>query len=213
MPPAVFVVCEDGPGNHRGGRDAAAVLQKGFHTVGGEDLQHGVLRLFGKGVGVLAQMERPVNALFTAVIADGLGDRKDVRLREGAVEGGAPVAARAETDQLVLVSHVRHAVLVLMREARRIRQQFLRGLFACEGRNSLPALVCHCLNHPFHRIERGWSPLFGVVSRMPGIHGSHMITTFTPLIIRGGSGLNAPVLRVLREGLSSVPEAGPRIPG
>src|SRR5581483_6649219 len=45
----------------------------------------------GEGVRVLAEVERPVDALGRAVLADRLGDGEDVGFGESAVEGGAAV--------------------------------------------------------------------------------------------------------------------------
>jgi len=51
-------------------------------------------------VGVPADEQRAVEALLRAVFADGLRGGQDVRLVEGRVEAGAPMAGGAEGDLL-----------------------------------------------------------------------------------------------------------------
>ena len=57
----------------------------GLDAVGRQHFQGGALGRAGQGVRVLAHVERAVDALAAAVVADGLGDGQDVGLGERAV--------------------------------------------------------------------------------------------------------------------------------
>ena len=84
MPGAISVVHENRTRDDRGRGHAVVALDDGFHPVGDEDLERRALRRLGDCVGVLAHVERAVDPLGTPVIADGLGDRRDMRVGERA---------------------------------------------------------------------------------------------------------------------------------
>jgi len=79
---APAVVDEDGVRDDRRRRDAIILLNEGFHSVGGQHLQRGTLRWPGKRMRVFAHVQRPIDTLGTAILADGLCDGEDVRLVE-----------------------------------------------------------------------------------------------------------------------------------
>ena len=89
----------------------------------------------GQRVGVLADVERPVDAAAAAVLADRLGGREDVRLVERPAQRGAAVAARAERDELVRVVGVGPARVVLALEPRDVDQHLRRRRLPREGRD------------------------------------------------------------------------------
>src|SRR4029450_1174171 len=107
------VVDEDGPRDDGGRRDAAIALDDGVDAVRRQHLEGGTLGGLGQGVGVLAHVERPLDAVAAPVVADGLRDRRDVGLGEGAVERRAPVSAGAEADELGRIARVRLPLVVL----------------------------------------------------------------------------------------------------
>ena len=72
----------------------------------GEHLERRLLGWSGQRVRVLAHVERTVDAVLPAILADGLGDRRDVRRGETAIERRSPVAAGAERDALTAVAQV-----------------------------------------------------------------------------------------------------------
>ena len=87
-------------------------LDQRLHAVGGQHLQRGAQRGRRGGVRVRAQEQRPGDAGPRAVLADRLRDGQDVRLVEGAVLGGAAVAAGAEGDPLARVAGIGAALVV-----------------------------------------------------------------------------------------------------
>ena len=117
---AAPVVNKDGPRDDRCWGDAVVALDHGLDVIGGQHFEGGALGRRGERVGVLAHVERAVNALLSPVIADGLGDRQDVRLGERAAQRGAPVPGRAEADHLVAVANVRLAFVVVAFKPRQI---------------------------------------------------------------------------------------------
>ena len=129
---AAAVVDED-RARDRGRRGEAVVaLDHSFHDIRREHLERGALRGRGERVGVLAQVERPVDALLAPVVADRLGDREDVRFRERAPQRRAAVAAGAEAHTLRGVLEVGRARVVLALELGHVDQHVLRrGLAGC----------------------------------------------------------------------------------
>ncbi len=113
---AVFspaVVCEDGVGDRRRRGEAVFALDECFNTVGSEHFEGGALGGGRDGVRVPAHKQRTADAFGPAVFADGLRDREDVRLSEGAVERCAAMAAGAETDELAGITDVRALVEII----------------------------------------------------------------------------------------------------
>jgi len=129
---APAVVGEDRPRDGRRRGRPVVALDDRAHPVGREHLQGRPLGRAGQAVRVLAHEERAVDPAAAAVVADGLGDRQDVRLGEGAPGGRPAVAAGAEADELVGVVHVRTAVVVLPLEPGRVDEQPGRGGLARE---------------------------------------------------------------------------------
>ena len=84
-PPAP-VVRENGPRDDRRGRDAAVALDDGLDPVRRQHFQGGALRRLGQGMRVLSHVERTVDPVAAAIVADGLGDGGDVGLGERASE-------------------------------------------------------------------------------------------------------------------------------
>ena len=95
-------------------------------AVRGEHLEGGALRRSRERVGVLAHVERAVDALAAPVFADRLGDREDVRFVERAAQRRAAVSAGAEAHDLLGILDVGHALEVFALEPGGIDQQFLR---------------------------------------------------------------------------------------
>src|SRR5262249_4490605 len=91
----------------------------------------------GPRVRVLAHVERAVDPLTAAVVADGLSDRRDVGLGERAAERRAAVAARAEADHLRRIVHLRPALVVLPLEAAQVDEHGQRRRLACQRRDHL----------------------------------------------------------------------------
>ena len=97
---ASTVVGQDGMGH---GRRRCVFVVRGrhdLHAVRGEDFDRGGERGRGEGVRVESQKQRPVDALLSAVIADRLSDRQDVRLVEARVERAAAMSGGTEGDAL-----------------------------------------------------------------------------------------------------------------
>src|SRR5207247_7677405 len=95
----------------------------------------GALSRLGEGVRVLPHVERAVDALTTAVVADRLRDRRDMRLGERAPERRAAMAARAEADDLRGVVHLRPALVVFPLEPDQIDQHGRRRWLASQRGN------------------------------------------------------------------------------
>ena len=96
----VAVMDQDGARNDRRRRVAVIALQPRLDPVGRQHFQRAALRRLRQGMGVLAEKQRPGDALSLAVFAHGLRDGEDVRLVEAAIEGAATMAAGAEGDAL-----------------------------------------------------------------------------------------------------------------
>ena len=99
-------VGQDGVGDGRGGSVAPFSVDKHRHPIGDEHLERGDHRRLGQGVGVAADVDRPVDALAAAVVHDRLRGGQDVRLVKRVVQGRAAVAGGAEGDLLVRVVRV-----------------------------------------------------------------------------------------------------------
>src|SRR5215813_254701 len=126
------------------------LLNDGFDIVGGQHLERGTLGGPGHRVGVLSHVERAVGALAAPVVADSLRDGQDMRLSERTVQWRATVPAGAKTHQLVRVSHVRPALVILPFELGQIDQHLFGGWLACEWRNRhgiYPLLAQFFLDH------------------------------------------------------------------
>jgi hypothetical protein len=83
---ATAVVHENRVRDDRCRGHALIALDDRLHAVGDEHLERRAQRRLGQCVRVLPHVERAVDPLVTAVIADGLGDRDDVGLGERAGE-------------------------------------------------------------------------------------------------------------------------------
>ena len=68
-------VGQDGMADRRGRRVAAALIDANLHPIGQQHLKGGDHGRFGQRVGISADENRPSNALFRAVIHNGLGNR------------------------------------------------------------------------------------------------------------------------------------------
>ena len=134
--PAAAVVDEDGPRDDGRWRDAIVALDDRLNPVSRQHLDGGALGWPGQGVRVLSHVERAVDPLGAAVVADGLGDGQDMGLGERAAKRGAPVPAGAEADQLVRVAQVGLAVVVLPFQPAHVHQHLLRSRLACQWRDS-----------------------------------------------------------------------------
>jgi hypothetical protein len=74
------------------------LLVDGFDAVAGEDFQGRILSRARCGMGVLADIYRPTDPLFLAVVANGLSDGENMAFGERAIERRAAMATGAETD-------------------------------------------------------------------------------------------------------------------
>ena len=132
-PIAAAVVDEDRPRDDRRRRDPVVPLNDGFDVVGGKHLQRGALGRAGQGMRVLAHEQRAVDAVRPPVVADRLGDGKDVRLGERAVARRAAMAAGAEADPRCRVVGIRPGLEILPLEPGRVDQHLLRRRLAGQG--------------------------------------------------------------------------------
>ena len=83
-------------------------------------------------MGIFAHEQRAVGLLALAVLANGLGNRRDVALGETAVERGASVAGSSERHLLLRVGDVGLRFVVSLFKLRHIDQQRLGRLLAGE---------------------------------------------------------------------------------
>ena len=107
---AAAVVHQDRAGDDRRRREPAVALDDRVDAVAGQHFERDVLRQRRQGVRVLAHVERAVDRLAAAVVADRLRDRGDVRGGQAAVERRAAMAARAEFDPLARVVEIGRAI-------------------------------------------------------------------------------------------------------
>ncbi len=133
---AAPVVDQDRVRDDRRRRDAVFPLDDGLHLIRGQDLERGALGRSGHRVGVLAHVQRPVDAAAAPVLADRLGGGQDVRLGEGAAQRGAAVPAGAEGDELVRVAGVGAARVVLALERADVHQHLRRRRLPRERRDA-----------------------------------------------------------------------------
>ena len=103
---ASAIVNEDGTRDDRRRRHAIVALDDRLDIFGGQNFQRGALRGRGQGVRVLAHVQRAVDAVAAAVIANGLRDGENVRLGECAVQRRAAMPAGAEADHLIRVVQI-----------------------------------------------------------------------------------------------------------
>ncbi len=80
------VPAQNGVGDHGSRRIFVPFGKHDLDLVGRENLKSGRAGRNRQGVGVDAQVERPIDALTAAVLADRLGDGQDVVFVEGAVK-------------------------------------------------------------------------------------------------------------------------------
>ena len=117
------VVDENGARDDGGGGHAVVALDDRMDFVARQDLQRRALGRRGKGVRVLAHVQRAVRAFDAPVIADGLGNGEYVGLGKAAVQRRTAVSTGAEADQLVGVAHVRPTLVILSLESGQIDQE------------------------------------------------------------------------------------------
>jgi hypothetical protein len=132
---AAAIVAENGPGNDRRRSEAIVALDDGLHRVGGQYLECRALGRTRHRVGVLTHIDRAVDTLGAAIVADGLGDRRDVSRGERAAERRAPMPAGAEADELARITQVGLPFVVLPLELGQIDQQGLGGRLAGQRRD------------------------------------------------------------------------------
>jgi hypothetical protein len=87
VPLAATIVDEDRARDHRRRRDARVALDDRLDAIRRQHLEGRALRGLGQRVRVLSHVQRPIDALATSVVADGLSDRRDVGLAERATQG------------------------------------------------------------------------------------------------------------------------------
>ena len=124
---------QDGVGNRRGRRVAAAVINADLQTVGQQHFQGGDHGGFGQRVGIAADKNRPSNPLLCAIIHNRLGNGEDMCLIKSAIERGAAVARGTEGHLLIRVLRVRGAGVVGGNQFRDIDE--VRWL--CQGAGAL----------------------------------------------------------------------------
>ena len=146
---AAAVVHENRPRDDGSRRDAPIALDDGLDAIGRQHLERGALGWLGERVRVLSHVERAVDALTAAVVADGLRDRADVGLGEGAVERRAAMAARTEADELRRIVRLGPALVVRPLEPGQVDQNRQRGRLAGQrgNRSGLFRVVHHRVLH------------------------------------------------------------------
>jgi hypothetical protein len=100
------IVNENRMRDHRYRRYAVVWLNNRFHTVCRQNFNGCALRGTGQRMRILAHVERAVDVMPSAVVANGLRNGEDVRLIECAEQRRAAMAARAEADQLARVGQI-----------------------------------------------------------------------------------------------------------
>ena len=131
---APAVVRNDRAGNDRGGCDAIVPLNHGLDMVRGQHFQGGALRRGRQGMGVPAHLQRAIDFLGGAVIADGLCHGQNMGLGERAVERRAAMTAGAKGHHLIWVTDVGLPLIIFMFQQGEINQQGLGRRFAGERR-------------------------------------------------------------------------------
>ena len=126
------VVNEYGTRDDRRWREPLVSLDYRLYVICCEDFECCALSWPGKRMRVFAHVKRAIGCLRAPIIANGLGDREDVRLGERAVEGRSPVPAGAEADSLRGMIKIRPAFEILLFEAGQIDQHLLRCRLAGE---------------------------------------------------------------------------------
>ncbi|MNN15716.1 hypothetical protein D3C81_1288290 [compost metagenome] len=84
----------------RGGGELAAPGDRAFHAIRGKDFQCVLERRLRQCVGVHAEVQRAVDVMEFAVVADRLADRQHMPFVEAALERDATVSGGAEGDPL-----------------------------------------------------------------------------------------------------------------
>ena len=84
----------------RRGRVAAVLVDHHLHAVGRQYFERAGKCRLGERVRVGGQKQRAVRAVLAAVLADSLGDRQDVVLVEGGVEGRSAMAGGSKAHLL-----------------------------------------------------------------------------------------------------------------
>ena len=130
------VVNQDRSRDDRRRSEPVVTLNYRLHTVGRQYFEGGSLRRTRQGMRVLSHQERAVNSIGPPVVADGLGDRQDVRFSEGPIERCAPMPARTEAHELAWIIQVGTPRVVLVFELRDIYQHIPRRWLSCFGMQS-----------------------------------------------------------------------------
>ncbi len=123
---AAAVPGQDGV-RHGGRRRVFVVARKhDLDAIGGQHLQRAGLRGHGERVRVDTEEQRAVDAPALAVMANGLGDRENVRFVEALVERGPAMSGRAECHCLPGYGGIGRFGVVRGDEPRHVDQQFRR---------------------------------------------------------------------------------------
>src|SRR6185436_20791486 len=91
-------------------------LNKGLDPVRGQHLKRVMLCSARNSMAVFSHEQRAVDPLVSPVVADRLGHRQDMSLREGAVERGTTMSACSETDQFVGIADVWLPLIIIALE-------------------------------------------------------------------------------------------------
>ena len=110
-----------------------AGLQHDLEPVGGEDLDRTAEGGLGEGVGVLPSEERALDSLALPKLAEGLGDRENMRLVEVVLEGRAAMSGGSEADPVGIASEVGLTGVVCGNQSGDVGQQFAGRRLAREG--------------------------------------------------------------------------------
>ena len=147
---AAAVIGEDRPRDDGRRRDAVLTLNDGLDPVRRQHLERGALRRVRQGVRVLPHVERAVDALPPAILADRLRHRGDVRFGERAAQRRAAVPAGPEAHELGRIIRIRRALVVGRFELTEIHQDRGRRRLARERRDgrALPGVAIRGLLHP-----------------------------------------------------------------
>ncbi len=129
---AATVAHDHGAGHDRCRRESVLALDDRLDTVRCQHLERRVLRHRGQRMRVLAHVERTVDGVRAAVVADRLGDGEDVGRGEAAVERRAAMSARAELHTLARIRGIRPAAQEFALELGDVDQRLRRRRLASE---------------------------------------------------------------------------------
>src|SRR5436190_11192847 len=144
---SIPVVNQDRPRDHWRRRDAGVFLDDRLYSVARQHFQRGALGRPGKGVCVLTHIQRAVGALTLPIVANGLGDRQNVRLGKRTAQRRAAMPTGTEADRLGWICRVGAALVILALKLRQIDEHFLGSWLASQWRN------CH-VSYPLLKLSR-----------------------------------------------------------